>query len=92
MTLSGQLTAVLSFLAVPLFAPLAACQVEGEGILNAEIGRLNNQSLLWGPYRPNLYFGVRPRIPKSLATGLLWAKVDNYVEVQNSKPYNLPCT
>ncbi|KAI1648099.1 glycoside hydrolase family 63 protein [Daldinia loculata] len=87
MTLSGQLTAVLSFLAVPLFAPLAACQVEGEGILNAEIGRLNNQSLLWGPYRPNLYFGVRPRIPKSLATGLLWAKVDNYVEVQNSFRY-----
>ncbi|KAI8961584.1 glycoside hydrolase family 63 protein [Daldinia sp. FL1419] len=91
MTLSAQLTAALSFLAVPLFAPLAACQVEGEGegegILNAEIGRLNNQSLLWGPYRPNLYFGVRPRIPKSLATGLLWAKVDNYVEVQNSFRY-----
>lgn len=26
-------------------------------------------SLLWGAYRPNLYFGLRPRIPNSLMTG-----------------------
>ena len=46
--------------------------------------KLSNESLLWGPYRPNLYFGVRPRIPKSLMTGLLWAKVDTFQGVQNS--------
>jgi len=46
--------------------------------------KLSNESLLWGPYRPNLYFGVRPRIPKSLMTGLLWAKVDSFQGVQNS--------
>ncbi|KAH8652537.1 glycoside hydrolase [Xylariales sp. PMI_506] len=51
------------------------------------MARLNNQSLLWGPYRPNLYFGVRPRIPKSLMTGLMWAKVDNYNDVQNNFRY-----
>jgi mannosyl-oligosaccharide glucosidase len=50
----------------------------------AENARLSNESLLWGPYRPNLYFGVRPRIPKSLTTGLLWAKVDSFESVQNS--------
>lgn len=50
-----------------------------------ENARLSNESLLWGPYRPNLYFGVRPRLPKSLTTGLLWAKVDNFESVQNSK-------
>lgn len=49
--------------------------------------RLSNDSLVWGPYRPNLYFGVRPRIPKSLTTGLLWAKVDNFESVQHSKAY-----
>lgn len=49
-----------------------------------ENARLSNESLLWGPYRPNLYFGVRPRIPKSLTTGLLWARVDNFEKVQNS--------
>lgn len=50
----------------------------------AENAKLSNESLLWGPYRPNLYFGVRPRIPKSLTTGLLWARVDSFETVQNS--------
>ncbi|KAI0898063.1 glycoside hydrolase family 63 protein [Annulohypoxylon nitens] len=87
MALPRQLTVLLSFLLVALFPVLSVCEAKDEGVLNAEIGRLNNQSLLWGPYRPNLYFGVRPRIPKSVTTGLLWAKVDNYVDVQNSFRY-----
>lgn len=49
-----------------------------------EDAKLSNESLLWGPYRPNLYFGVKPRIPKSLSTGLLWAKVDDFQSVQQS--------
>ncbi|KAI6474835.1 hypothetical protein MCOR14_002666 [Pyricularia oryzae] len=28
----------------------------------------------WGPYRPNLYFGVRPQVPKTLLSGLMWAE------------------
>ena len=52
----------------------------------ADSARRSNESLLWGPYRPNLYFGVRPRIPKSLTTGLLWAKVDNFQTIQTSTP------
>jgi mannosyl-oligosaccharide glucosidase len=44
----------------------------------------SNETLLWGPYRPNLYFGVRPRIPKSLLTGLLWANVESFATVQNN--------
>lgn len=31
-----------------------------------------NSSLLWGTYRPGLYFGLKPRIPDSLLTGLVW--------------------
>ena len=50
----------------------------------SENAKVSNDSLLWGPYRPNLYFGVRPRIPKSLMTGLMWAKVDSFQGVQNS--------
>lgn len=50
----------------------------------AENAKLSNDSLLWGPYRPNLYFGIRPRLPKSLLTGLLWAKVDTFDSVQHS--------
>lgn len=44
----------------------------------------SNSSLLWGPYRPNLYFGVRPRLPKSLTTGLLWANTDSYASAQTN--------
>ena len=50
-----------------------------------KVSETSNSSLLWGPYRPNLYFGVRPRIPRSLLTGLMWAKVDNFATVQNSE-------
>ncbi|KAK7750609.1 Processing alpha glucosidase I [Diatrype stigma] len=86
MTLRSQLTALLSFLFLSLLTTSASVSAleEGEAVLNSELSRANNQSLFWGPYRPNLYFGVRPRVPKSLITALLWAKVDNYGQVQNS--------
>jgi hypothetical protein len=35
----------------------------------------SDASLLWGPYRPNLYLGLRPRIPNSLLLGLMWAGI-----------------
>lgn len=40
-----------------------------------------DKSLLWGPYRPNLYFGMRPRIPQSLMTGLLWFGTHDYQSI-----------
>lgn len=40
-----------------------------------------NDTLLWGVYRPNLYFGLRPRIPQSLMTGLLWFGTQDYQSV-----------
>jgi len=58
--------------------------INSQSILNSEIARQNNQSLLWGPYRPNLYFGVRPRIPESLMTGLMWGKIETYNDFQSS--------
>ena len=35
-------------------------------------------SLLWGSYRPQIYFGLRPRLPDSLLTGLAWFGVQSY--------------
>jgi mannosyl-oligosaccharide glucosidase len=64
-----------------LYIPLASAQV-------AEVEKATNASLLWGPYRPNLYFGVRPRIPKSLMGGLMWTRVEDYQSVQHSEYYN----
>lgn len=68
-----------------LLSFLLLVQGNGSQEVLAENAKLSNDSLLWGPYRPNLYFGVRPRIPKSLMTGLLWAKVDSFQGVQQSR-------
>ncbi|KAF2267600.1 glycoside hydrolase [Lojkania enalia] len=66
------------------FIPLILSQFALVGAQVAEIEKASNESLLWGPYRPNLYFGVRPRIPKSLMGGLLWTRVEDYASVQNN--------
>ncbi|KAI5820097.1 glycoside hydrolase [Pyronema omphalodes] len=49
-----------------------------------EIDRSSNQTLLWGPYRPNLYFGVKARTPESLISGLMWSNVDDYKNFQEN--------
>ena len=38
----------------------------------------SSSSPIWGAFRPNLYFGLRPRIPQSLMTGLVWFGTQNY--------------
>lgn len=30
------------------------------------------QEMLWGTYRPHVYFGLRPRLPHSVVAGILW--------------------
>lgn len=79
---------ILQLVGLPALVALLSCfsSVVGEATQEVlkENAKVSNESLLWGPYRPNLYFGVRPRIPKSLLTGLLWAKVDSFQGVQNS--------
>ncbi|KAK9480490.1 glycoside hydrolase [Lipomyces japonicus] len=51
-----------------------------------EHARSSNSSLKWGPYRPNLYFGVRPRgFPDSFLSGLIWYNVDDYSRVNQMR-------
>ena len=65
-----------------LLASLYATQALGQ---ESEVfTKASNESLLWGPYKSNLYFGIRPRIPKSLTASLSWARVEDFVKVQNS--------
>ena len=73
--------AIFSFLMV---ADLA----RGDIIEDEAAQNLSTASLLWGPYKPNLYLGLRPRIPKSLTAGLLWGGLDSYERFQNSKITN----
>ncbi|PVF95183.1 glycoside hydrolase [Serendipita vermifera] len=41
-----------------------------------------DKSLLWGTYRPNLYFGLKPRLPQSLMSGLMWFGTQDYNQFQ----------
>ena len=49
----------------------------------------DTQALLWGPYRPNLYFGLRPRLPQSLMTGLMWFGTHDYQSISRQCLPNL---
>lgn len=62
-----------SALALLLLAGSASAELDFESHAHA-----TNQSLLWGTYRPNLYFGLRPRLPNSLLTGLMWFGTHDY--------------
>lgn len=42
-----------------------------------------NQTMLWGTYRPNLYFGTRTRTPQSLLSGLAWFSLDRQDGLNN---------
>ncbi|CAG8974833.1 hypothetical protein HYALB_00000448 [Hymenoscyphus albidus] len=75
------LTAIVAAAAASL---VAADDPDPSTIPFNEYARGTNQSLLWNPYRPNVYFGVRPRIPKSFVGGLMWSKVDNFQDVQHN--------
>lgn len=46
------------------------------------IGAASNDSLMWGPYRPNLYFGMRSRSTESPLFGMLWHNLDNFQQSQ----------
>ncbi|KAN0061667.1 Processing alpha glucosidase I [Thecaphora frezii] len=39
-------------------------------------------SMLWGSYRPQIYFGLRPKLPETLLTGLAWFGVNDYSGLQ----------
>ncbi|KAI0637226.1 glycoside hydrolase [Trametes polyzona] len=41
----------------------------------------DSESLIWGAYRPNLYFGLRPRIPQSVMTGLAWFGTQDFQSI-----------
>lgn len=76
----------LSLLALSLFAPVQATSSS----LEQAHGLAVNQSLLWGTYRPNLYFGLRPRGPRFL-TGLMWFGVNDYTSFSSEFSSFRPC-
>ncbi|KAF5826933.1 glycoside hydrolase [Dunaliella salina] len=49
----------------------------------AEFGGDYKERMLWGSYRPGLYFGMRTRTPKGLLAGLLWFDPDTLDTLMN---------
>ena len=49
----------------------------------------DSQSLLWGTWRPGLYFGLRPRLPHSLMTGLMWFGTQDFQSFMRSSSTSL---
>lgn len=78
---------IINWIVCVLFAGLTlSANVEDEiQTLADEYKRINEQSLNWGPYRSNLYLGIRPRIPDSILTGLLWFPAETFHGVMLAK-------
>ncbi|KAE8216426.1 hypothetical protein CF327_g467 [Tilletia walkeri] len=72
--------AVLSLLlSVAFSSPATAATPDVRPVHDAnEQEAAANSSLHWGTYRPQIYFGMRPRAPKSLITGLVWNGLTDY--------------
>jgi mannosyl-oligosaccharide glucosidase len=77
LTIQAELARLLiipTILLISTFSPSISSDsiIENSDPTFQALQRATNQSLLWGTYRPNLYFGLRPRQPHSLMTGMLW--------------------
>ena len=48
------------------------CFAQSSGLVEAPNNDVVSSALTWGPYRPNLYFGMRPRVTEDLLLGLMW--------------------
>jgi len=44
--------------------------------------KMSDKTLLWGPYRPNVYVGMRPRVPKGVMMGLSWFGANDYRQIR----------
>lgn len=66
----------------------ALAQGQQSVLSKEEVRRLNDESLFWGPYKSNLYFGVRPKSPKGFWSSLMWGGVNSYERTPHGKCRN----
>lgn len=78
-----------------LLATLALCEqfqfdmdtvpFDGAESAQARYDQIAHDSLLWGPYRSGNYLGIRPRLPHSLMSGLIWYNLDSLAGLRKAK-------
>lgn len=76
---------VLLLLARFLVSAEVPIEYDDTSLLIENFKELNRESLNWGPYRSNLYLGIRPRIPDSFMSGLMWFPTNNFEDVRYCK-------
>lgn len=64
---------------------LCTQSIENIDLVLQKYEELNQKSLNWGPYRSNLYLGIKPKIPDSILTGLMWFSANDFQGVQDYK-------
>lgn len=42
-----------------------------------------NHTMLWGTYRPQVYFGMKTRSTKPIITGIMWYNVEDGFDSNN---------
>jgi mannosyl-oligosaccharide glucosidase len=57
-------------------------EMKNEASMFPQFSTQHNSDLLWGTYRPNLYFGMRTRTERdTLLTGLLWYRWSSPIDI-----------
>jgi hypothetical protein len=75
---------MMIYLILAIILPHTFANLSQMDALHAMAQSANNASLFWGTYRPNLYFGVKPRGPDSFLPGLMWFGLSDYSGVQRN--------
>ncbi|KDN45932.1 glycoside hydrolase family 63 protein [Tilletiaria anomala UBC 951] len=78
---------VLLLLAICAFVHASPATTSDATRALASAERALNASLLWGSYRPQNYFGFRPRLPATLVFGIAWAGVSSGVGAPSGQGY-----
>lgn len=66
------------------FTAVVAAVLSAGLVLASAADSENDSSLFWGTYRPNLYFGLRPRVPNTLMTGFMWHGLNDYQSIMSA--------
>lgn len=81
--------AMRAWLALTALLHLARVQLgSAEGPPDSPLLAAANSSLLWGTYRPGLYFGLKARVPDSLLTGLIWFGVHDWQSYNRTSAFD----
>lgn len=56
--------------------------VQSENLLEFNTKAYNN-TMLWGTYRPQVYFGMKTRSTKPIVTGIMWYDVHDFQGIES---------